>query len=738
MTYENFTLDIDADGIALITWDMKERSMNVLTEEALGEYIDIVKRIGSDEQIRGAIITSGKESFSGGADLSMLEALVRGGLEMERRQGREAASKLVMEQGGVLSRTIRQMETCGKPVAVAINGTCLGGAFEISLGCHYRVASSNTRTRLGLPEGRVGLLPGGGGTQRLARLIGASDALQMMLVGRKIRVDQALKAGIIHKVVEPDELISEARRWLLEEADPVAPWDKKGFRIPGGLNYSRNGMMTFTAANAIYRRETMDNYPALRAIMSCVYEGLMVDIDTGLRIEGRYFAHILRTPEAQNMIRTLFLSMQALGKGARRPKNIAPTRMHKLGILGAGMMGAGIAHVAARAGIEVVLLDRDMAAAEKGKAYSHKVMSKLIGRGRAKSADRDALLARITPTDDYDELKGCDLVIEAVFENREIKAEVTAQAEARLAETAIFGSNTSTLPITGLARASKRPENFIGIHFFSPVEKMMLVEIIMGKKTGDAALAKALDFVRAIRKTPIVVNDSRGFFTSRVVGTYVAEGLTMLEEGIPAAMVENVARMAGMPVGPLSLNDEVGLDVAYKIALSARADLGDAYRPGALDRILKEMVEKRQRLGRKNGRGFYDYPETGKKSLWPGMDEFLPPARPAEDFDIDEMKRRFLTIQALETARCFEEHVLTDVRDADVGAILGFGFAPYTGGPLSYIDTMGAGVFVEQCEELAAAHGARFAPCALLKDLAETNATFHGRFARQENDKHVI
>jgi len=467
--------------------------------------------------------------------------------------------------------------------------------------------------------------------------------------------------------------------------------------------------------------------------MSCVYEGLMVDIDTGLRIEARYFTHILRTPEAQNMIRTLFLSMQAPGKGARRPAGVKPTRMRKLGILGAGMMGAGIAYVSAKAGIKVVLLDRDMAAAQKGKAYSHDVMSKLIGRGRAKSADRDKLLARITPTDDYDDLKGCDLVIEAVFENRDIKAAVTKEAESKLSRTAIFGSNTSTLPITGLAKASKRPKNFIGIHFFSPVEKMMLVEVIMGAKTGDAALAKALDFVRAIKKTPIVVNDSRGFFTSRVVGTYVAEGLTMLDEGVPAAMVENVARMAGMPVGPLSLNDEVGLDVAYKIAQSAKADMGDAYRPGALDRILEEMVGKRQRLGRKNAQGFYDYPKSGKKSLWPGLAEFLPPARPAEDFDIDEMKRRFLTIQALETARCFEERVLTDVRDGDVGAILGFGFAPYTGGPLSYIDTMGAAAFIEQCDALARVYGERFTPCALLKDLANKGTNFYSRFAEQEN-----
>ncbi len=729
MTTNNFTFEIDDDGIALVVWDMDGRSMNVMTEDAMEEFIAITHRIAEDDAVKGAVLASGKDSFSGGADLSMLESLVAAGRRAEAEEGRAAASQVVMERGGILSRTLRAMETCGKPVVAALSGLCLGGAFEITLACHYRIAADNPKGKLGLPEGRVGLLPGGGGTQRLARLVGASDALQLMLQGRQIKFPQALKMGLLHKIVPADDLIAEAKRWLREEADPIAPWDKKGFRIPGGLPYSKNGMMTFTAANGIYRRETLDNYPALRAIMSCVYEGLLVDMDTGLRIESRYFTHILRSPEAQNMIRTLFLSMKQLGKGARRPANEPPVQIRKVGVLGAGMMGAGVAYVTAQAGIEVVLLDRDMEAAEKGKALSHDLMSKQIGRGRAKVKDRDELLARITPSADYDDLKGCDLIIEAVFENRDIKAEVTRQAEARLNEGAVFGSNTSTLPITGLAKASKRPENFIGIHFFSPVHKMMLVEIIMGEKTGDHALAAALDYVRAIRKTPIVVNDSRGFFTSRVVATYVSEGLTMLDEGMPPALVENLGRMAGMPVGPLSLNDEVGLDVAYKISAAAKADLGEAYRPGALDRILQEMVVGRERLGRKNHKGFYDYPKLGKKSLWPGLNEILPDPKPADAFDYDEVKRRFLTIQALETARCFEEKVLTDVRDADVGAILGFGYAPFTGGPLSYIDTMGAAAFVAQCETLAGRFGPRFAPCDLLREMAEGGEMFYTRFA---------
>ncbi len=730
MSYTHFRFETDAEGIALITWDTPDKSMNVLTEAAMREFAAIVERLGSDDAVRGAIIASGKaDSFAGGADLAMLENLVATGRRIEAEKGREAASAHVLENGGAFARIIRKMETCGKPVVAAINGTCMGGGYEIALGCHYRICARNAMARIGLPEALVGLFPGGGGSQRLPRLIGASDALQLMLQGRTLRFDQALKTGMIDRIVPASRLIDAAKKWLRTTGDPVARWDKKGYRIPGGLPYSKNGMMTFTAANAIYRRETMDNYPALRALMSCVYEGLLVDIDTGLRIEGRYFAHILRTPEAQNMIRTLFLSMQALGKGARRPAAIPATRIRKVGILGAGMMGAGIAYVSAQAGIRVVLLDRDMNAAEKGKAHADRLISRRVMKGRASTRDKQRLLDRIMPTTDYADLKGCDIVIEAVFENRKIKAEVTQKAERHLGRKAVFGSNTSSLPITGLAKASKRPAHFIGIHFFSPVEKMKLVEIIMGRETGDLALARALDFVRIIRKTPIVVNDSRGFFTSRVVGTYISEGITLLSEGVPAAMVENVARMAGMPVGPLALTDEVGLDVAYKIAQAARADLGDAYTEGPMDRVLEEMVARRERLGRKNGKGFYDYPGSGRKKLWPGLAEITPPAADVSGFVVDSIKQRLLIIQALETARCFEERVLTDVRDADVGAILGFGFAPFTGGPLSWIDTLGAEGFVRQCEELARRHGARFAPCALLKDMAARGESFYTRFA---------
>ena len=499
--------------------------------------------------------------------------------------------------------------------------------------------------------------------------------------------------------------------------------------MPGGANYTPRGMITWSAANAIYRRETYDNYPAQRAIMSCVFEGLMVPIDVGLRIEARYFTHVVRSAEAGNMIRSLFLSKQELDKLARRPDGIDPFKVSKLGILGAGLMGCGIAYVSAVAGIDVVLMDVDQAGAEAGRDRVGGLLEGAAKKGRMAPEAAQAALARITPSADYDRLNDCDLVIEAVFENREIKAKVTADAEPRIRDDAVFGSNTSTLPITGLAETSTRPENFIGIHFFSPVEKMQLVEIITGGKTSDATLAKALDYVKAIRKTPIVVNDSRGFFTSRVVSTYLAEGHHMLSEGVPAAMVENAGRMAGMPVGPLALNDEVALDLSWKIRQAAKADLGEeAQDNGPMDRILDEMVVKRERFGRKNAKGFYDYPKDGPKRLWPGIAEVVGEQLGPDDVDVQGLMDRLLTIQALETARCFEENVLTDVREADVGAIFGFGYAPYSGGPLSYIDWLGADAFVERCDRFAQAYGARFAPCDLLRDMAAKGETFYGRF----------
>jgi 3-hydroxyacyl-CoA dehydrogenase/enoyl-CoA hydratase/3-hydroxybutyryl-CoA epimerase len=735
MTYTNFKLAIDSDGIALLTWDVPDRSMNVITLQGIEELSAIVEELAADATVKGVVVTSAKEAFCAGADLTLLESLARTFATLVKEQGEEQAALRLFEESRKLSLLYRRLETCGKPWVAAINGTAVGGGFELALACHYRVAAQNPKTRLGLPEIKVGLFPGAGGTIRISRMLAPDAALQFLLKGDQLRVERAKAMKLIDAVVPPDDLIKAAEDWIKAGGKAKNPWDVDGFRLPGGLVYSKAGMMTFPAANAIYRRETYDNYPAARAILQVVYEGLQLPMDLALRVESRWFAKILRTPEAGAMMRSLFVSMQDLNKGARRPANIPPAKFKRIGIIGAGFMGAGIGYVTAQAGIEVVLIDRDQEAADKGKAQSHKLITEQVNKGRATTADRDALMSRIAATADYAALRDCDLVIEAVFEDRAVKAETYAKAQAAMGAQVIFGSNTSTLPITSLAQEFKDPSCFIGIHFFSPVERMMLVEIILGRDTGDAALATALDYVRAIRKTPIVVNDSRGFYTSRVVGTYLREGHLMLTEGVPAAMIENVGRMAGMPVGPLALNDEVAVDLAWKILKATEADLG----AGAIDArqkaLLAEMVEKRGRFGRKNRKGFYDYPERGPKKLWPGLADLQPEKLDPDTIDVQELKDRLLGIQALETARCFEEKVLTDVREADVGSILGFGFAPFSGGTLSYIDMLGTKRFVALCERLAAKHGPRFAPPRLLMDMAAQNESFYGRFAPGRSEK---
>jgi 3-hydroxyacyl-CoA dehydrogenase/enoyl-CoA hydratase/3-hydroxybutyryl-CoA epimerase len=725
---QNFKLETDADGIALITWDSPGRSMNVIDIAAIQELTDLVEKTSGDEKVKGAVITSGKDTFCAGADLTLLNTMQATFREFVKSQGEEAAAKKLFEESRKLSQLYRRIETCGKPWVAALNGTALGGGFELALACHHRVAADNDKARLGLPEIKIGLFPGAGGTTRISRMMLPADALQFLLKGDQLRVSRAKGMKLIDNVVPAADLVKAAKDWIKAGGKAEAPWDVKGFKNPGGLVWSKAGMMTFMPANAIYRRETYDNYPAARAILQTVFDGLQLPVDLALQVESRQFAHILRSKEAAAMIRTLFVSMGELNKGARRPAGVPQTKLKKIGVIGAGFMGAGIAYVSAQAGLDVVLIDRDQEAAERGRAYSQKLMTDQINKGRATTAARDALLAKISPTADYNALKGCDLVIEAVFEDRKVKAEATAKAQAVVPDI-VFGSNTSTLPITSLAETAKDPAKFIGIHFFSPVEKMMLVEIIMGKKTGDEALAMALDFVRAIKKTPIVVNDSRGFYTSRVVGTYIREGHLMLMEGVPSAMIENVGRIAGMPVGPLSLNDEVAVDLAWKILKATEVDLGKDAVDARQKSLLEAMVEKNGRLGRKNGKGFYDYPEKGPKKLWPGLADLQTTTLDPDTIDVDELKKRLLAMQALETARCFEEGVLTDVREADVGSILGFGFAPFSGGTLSYIDFMGVKNFVALCQQLEKKFGPRFKPNALLLDLAAKGETFYGRFA---------
>ena len=732
MTFSNFTLDAGADGVALVTWSAPGRSMNVIDASVSEELSAIVEQTAADAAVKGVVIASGKETFCAGADLTVLEALSRAFAELAAAQGEEAANARFFEESRRWSLLCRRIETCGKPWVAAINGTAMGGGFELALACHHRVAADNNRTRLALPEIKVGLFPGAGGTQRIARMLQPADALQFLLKGDEIDVAHAKAMKLLDAVVPAGDLIKAAKHWIATDGAAKAPWDVDGFRLPGGPVHSKAGMMVFAPANALYRRETYDNYPAARAVMQVVYEGLQLPMDQALRVESRWFAKILRSPEAAAMIRSLFVSLQKINKGGRRPAAVPRKDLKKIGILGAGFMGAGIAYVSALAGLDVVLIDRDPETAEKGKQHSLKLMTDQIERGRATAVERDMLLARIDATADYVALQDCDLVVEAVFEERSVKEEALGRAQNVIGDETIFASNTSTLPITSLAAAFKDRARFIGIHFFSPVERMRLVEIILGKDTGDEALAVALDYVRAIRKTPIVVNDSRGFYTSRVVGTYLREGHLLLSEGVPAAMIENVGRMAGMPVGPLALNDEVAVDLAWKILKATEADLG----PEAVDArqraLLEEMVEKRGRYGRKNGKGFYDYLANGSKRLWPGLADLQPTRLDPDTIDVAEIKQRLLAIQALESARCIEEGVVTDVREADVGSILGFGFAPFTGGTISYIDGMGAEAFVALCAGFAKRHGARFRPPKLLLDMAKKGDTFYRRFAPEQ------
>jgi len=703
---ETIKYQLDDDGIVILTIDIADRSMNVLTPEFMADLDAVIDRVVADDAVKGAIVTSAKSSFIAGADLKELVGVFAEGLD----------EKQIYEFAGKYSRLYRKLETCGKPFVAAINGTALGGGLELCLACHYRVALDNPKAAIGLPEVNVGLLPGAGGTQRLPRIIGIRDSLPLMLEGRHLKPAKAVEMGVCHELAaDVDELMEKSRRWLLESGDPVAPWDKKGFRVPGGSGGMHPAVVqTFMAGNAMVAEKTQHNYPSPISIMSCVYEGTQLPMDKGLKIELQYFTKLLSGPVARNMIRTLFIDKGAADKLVRRPEGVPKSKVEKLGILGAGMMGAGIAYVSAYAGQQVVLLDRDLEDAEKGKAYSASLLNKRVSRSRMTEDQAAAILERIHVTTDYADLEGCDLVIEAVFEDRGIKADVTAKTEAVIPETSIFASNTSTLPITGLAEASQRPDQFIGIHFFSPVDKMPLVEVILGEKTGDRAIAVALDYVQQIRKTPIVVRDSRGFYTSRVFGTYVKEGMELLAEGVKPALIENAAKMAGMPVGPLAVHDEVTIDLSYKIMMQTKKDLGDEFVASGADEVVRHFMEDLERKGKRFGAGFYDYPEGAKKHLWPGLAQEYPAAeqQPA----VKDIQKRLLYVQALETARCMQEGVVPEAADADVGSILGWGFPPWTGGTLSLIETVGLAAFIAECETLAERHGPRFTPPEWLRE----------------------
>ena len=728
----DFTMAVDADGVAVITWDVQGKSMNVMTLEAWDVLDGLIDQALADDAVKGVIITSGKDSFAGGMDLNVIA-------KMKEMAGDDPAKGLF---DGIMNahRIMRKIERAGmdpktlkggKPIAAALPGTALGIGLEIPLSTHRIFAADNPSAKIGLPEIIVGIFPGAGGTTRLTRKMGAMAASPLLLEGKLNDPMKAKAAGVVDEVVPADELMARAKDWVLnaKDADIVKPWDAKGYKMPGGAPYHPAGFMTFVGASAMVNGKTKGVYPAAKALLSAVYEGALVPFDTALQIEARWFTNVLMNPSSGAMIRSLFINKEALEKGAVRPADVPDQRVSKVGVLGAGMMGAGIALVSAQAGIEVVLLDRDQAAADKGKAYTEEFAKKGVARKKVSEEKAQAMVDRITATTDYAALKGCDLIIEAVFEDPKIKAEVTAQVDAVTDADCIFATNTSTLPITDLSKASKNAENFIGIHFFSPVEKMMLVEIIKGKGTGDRAVAKALDYVRQIRKTPIVVNDARFFYANRCIIPYINEGIRMVAEGVAPALIENAAKLVGMPLGPLQLVDETSIDLGAKIARATKAAMGDAYPDGAVDEVIFWM-EAQGRLGRKSKAGFYDYNEAGKRT---GLSQTVAAQYPqaADQPELAEVQQRLLLVQSLEAVRALEEGVLMDIREGDVGAILGWGFAPWSGGPLSWLDMVGAPWAAERCDALEAAHGARFACPPLLREMAEKGQSFYGRFGAQ-------
>jgi 3-hydroxyacyl-CoA dehydrogenase/enoyl-CoA hydratase/3-hydroxybutyryl-CoA epimerase len=719
----DFTAKTDADGITTITWDVPGKSMNVLSLEGLAELDAAIDAALKDEAVKGVVITSGKDTFAGGMDLNLIA-------KMKDMVGDDPARGLfegVMRMHGVLRKIERagmdpKTLKGGKPIAAALPGTALGIGLELPLACHRIFAADNPSAKIGLPEIMVGIFPGGGGTTRLVRKLGAMAAAPFLLEGKLSAPKQAKTAGLIDEVVA--DPLAAARAWVLaaKDADLVKPWDAKGYKMPGGAPYHPAGFLTFVGASAMVHGKTMGVYPAAKALLSAVYEGALVPFDTALKIEARWFTNILLNPSSTAMIRSLFINKEALEKGANRPE--APDqRVKKLGILGAGMMGAGIALVSAQAGIEVVLIDAKQEAAERGRAYTATHFDKAIKRGKASEAKKAEVLARITATTDYAALSGVDMIIEAVFEDPKVKAEVTKAAEAAAGKDVIFATNTSTLPITELARASQNAEQFIGVHFFSPVEKMALVEIIRGKATGDRAVAKALDYVRQIRKTPIVVHDARFFYANRSIIPYINEGIRMLAEGVAPTLVENAAKLVGMPLGPLQLVDETSIDLGVKIAKATKAAMGDDYPDDAVDEVLFWMADQ-GRLGRKSNAGFYAYDDAGKRlGLWEGLAKRYPVADAQPD--LTEVQHRLLFVQVLEAVRAFEDGVLTDIREGDVGAILGWGFAPWSGGPFSWLDIIGAPRAAEICDALTAAHGPRFACPDLLRRMAGQGTRFY-------------
>jgi len=698
------------DSIVTLLLDRSDKTTNMVDEPFLTALEKAMAAAVARERVKGVIITSAKDEFVVGADLTLFEKF--------------KSIEDVRQVVGQMQRVFRAIERAPVPVVAAINGTALGGGYELALACHHRVALDSPKSLIGLPEVQLGLLPGAGGTQRLPRLIGYQKAVPLLTQGTKLKPVEALSQGLVDSLAKtPEELIQLAKTFILYSPKNVQPWDEAKFKLPEGDLLTSKGYQFFAAANAMVLEKTQGNYPAPRAILSSVYEGLQLPIDQALDIEMKYFCELAISPQAKSMIRTLFFHINACNKGAARPSSVPKTQIKKVSVLGAGMMGAGIAHVSARSGMQVTLKDVNFQAVDKGRNHVKALTDKDISRGRLTPEKQLEILARIHPTVDPQDLKGSQLVIEAVIESREIKAQVIKETEENTSQHSVFGSNTSTLPITGLAEHSSRPQNFIGIHFFSPVEKMQLVEIIVAKKTGDYALALAIDYVQALRKTPIVVNDGRGFYTSRVFTKYIEEGVVCLTDGITPALIENAGRQAGMPVGPLAVADEVSIDLIYHILKQTKKDLGDTSVNPELDKVSTHFVEELKRLGRKSGGGFYEYPKEGKKHLWSELTKIFH-QRPDKN-ELDEVKTRLLYAQVLETLRCMEDGVLTSARDADVGSILGWGFPAYTGGTISFIDFVGIEKFYRETQRLQEKYGNRFKVPDLLTQRAKAGKGFY-------------
>jgi 3-hydroxyacyl-CoA dehydrogenase/enoyl-CoA hydratase/3-hydroxybutyryl-CoA epimerase len=727
----DFTMTTDKNGVALITWDVAAKSMNVMSLDGFALLDSMIDEALADDAVKGIVITSAKDTFAAGMDLNVIA-------EMKETGGENPAKSVfegVMQMHGVLRKIELagmdpKTQKGGKPIAAALPGTALGIGLELPLSTHRIFCADNPKAKIGLPEIMVGIFPGAGGTTRLVRKMGAMAASPLLLEGKLSAPAKAKSLGIIDEVV--DDPVAAASAWVLQatDADLVKPWDAKGYKMPGGTPYHPAGFMTFVGASAMVNGKTQGAFPAPKALLSAVYEGAMVPFDTAIKIEARWFTNVLMNPSSGAMIRSLFINKEALEKGAVRPEGVEDQRVKKVGVMGAGMMGAGIALVSAMAGIEVVLIDQKQESADKGKAYVEDYLDKGIARKKGTPEKKEQVLGLINATTEYDALKDADLIIEAVFEDMGVKAEVTKNVEAVIPADCIFASNTSTLPITELAKASSRPEQFIGIHFFSPVEKMLLVEIIKGKATGPRAVAKALDYVHQIKKTPIVVNDARFFYANRCIIPYGNEAARMVTEGVAPQLVDNAARQLGFPVGPIQLGDETSIDLGVRIMKATKAAMGNAYPASEADDLIVWMEEE-GRLGRKAKAGYFNYDEKGKRTgYWKGVHDRYPLAE--EQPDLQDVQDRLMFAQVLEAVRALEEGVLEDIREGDVGAILGWGFAPWSGGPFSWLDILGAPYAAQRCDELSAKYGARFDCPALLREMADKNQTFYGRFGVQE------